>query len=68
MQRNADCSDKGANVTYEEYYDAISKYLFNTCKDYMEVFEEGKKLKKAVEAAIQHAAVDKWFGVEEGER
>ena len=55
-------------MTYEEYYDALSQYLFNTCKDYMEVFDEGKKLKKAVEAAIQHAAVDKWFGVEEGER
>jgi len=55
-------------MTYEEYYDAFRQYLFNTCKDYAEVFDERKKLKKAVEAAIQHAAVDKWFGVEEGER
>lgn len=54
-------------MKYEEYYDLVKRYLYYTCKGYEEVFDEGKKLKKAVEAAVNHAAADKRYGVEEGE-
>ena len=53
-------------MEYDDYYKCFKTYLYLSCKDYEEVFAEGKKMKKAVEEAIQHAAMDKWYGDEEG--
>lgn len=50
-----------------EYYDLVKRYLYYSCKDYDEVLEEGRKIKKAVEEAMHHAASDKWYGVEKGD-
>ena len=55
-------------MEYDDYYKCFKTYLYLSCKDYEEVFAEGKKMKKAVEEAIQHAAMDKWYGDEEGGR
>ena len=51
--------------SYEYYYGYFEAHLLCSCKNHEEVFEEGDKMKKAIEAAVQHAAAEKWYGAKE---
>ena len=53
--------------SYDYYYGFFETHLRESCENFEEVFEEGKKMKKAIETATQHVAADKWYGAEERE-
>ena len=47
-------------MQYDDYYKFFKAFFDG--KDYVEIFEEGKKMRKALFDAEHHAAADAWYG------
>lgn len=52
-------------MTYDDYYNLFT--VFFKGKEYNEIFEEGRKMRKALFAAEHQAAADAWYGNGEGD-
>lgn len=52
-------------MEYEDYYKLFKKFFKG--KDYVEIFEEGRKMRVALYDAEHQAAADAWYGNDEGD-